>query len=153
MGIGVRRPAGRPASLAFDAAIVVALTALYQWQVWTMGTVAGPRWLTTLVVPLLIDLPLLWRRTVPLLVLTLVFVGIDLQAVVTGNAAESLGTFGSALVAAYSVTRYGDRRRGLLAIPIVLVGAVVHDLEDPEVRTSSQIQGRSCSGSSWWRRG
>jgi len=29
MGIGVRRLAGRPASLAFDAAIVVALTALY----------------------------------------------------------------------------------------------------------------------------
>jgi signal transduction histidine kinase len=61
--------------------------------------------------------------------------------VLTGNAAESPGTFGSALVSAYSVTRYGDRRRGLLAIPIVVVGAVVHDVEDPEVRTMSQIRG------------
>ena len=70
MRIAAGRPAGPPRALAFDAPIVVALTALYEYQVWAQGTVDGPRWLTAVAVPLLIDLPLLWRRTDPLLALT-----------------------------------------------------------------------------------
>jgi signal transduction histidine kinase len=56
----VRRPQRRLA-LAIDVAIVVAVTAITEWNVWAFHTVAGPKWLTTSL-PLLLALPLFWRR-------------------------------------------------------------------------------------------
>lgn len=57
-----RRPFAR------DWAIAVTGTGLTEWVVWTgmLGThVAGPRWFTA-GLPLLLDLPLAWRRLAPL---------------------------------------------------------------------------------------
>jgi hypothetical protein len=41
MRIAVRRPAGSSRELVFDAAIVAALTALYEFHAWGRGRLTG----------------------------------------------------------------------------------------------------------------
>ena len=59
-------PRGR--ALLLDSAVVVGLAAATLWHVWVSRDVPGPFWLRVLL-PLLLDLPLLWRRRAPLLAL------------------------------------------------------------------------------------
>lgn len=85
----LRPPTGRIA-VTIDVAIVLAVTAITEWNAWVFGTVPGPRALTT-ALPLLLALPLLWRRKRPLLVVALVMAGVLAQAVASGNSAVVRG--------------------------------------------------------------
>jgi signal transduction histidine kinase len=132
-------------SLALDWGIALAGTALTEWIVWTgkgIGTaVAGPRWLTA-GWPLLLDLPLAWRRRAPLFVWCLVLAGVNLQALWTGNSAEGLEVILPIAVGIYSVAAYSGRRGAFAGLALLAVGYTVFSLEDRGVK-------RSDSGSMW----
>jgi signal transduction histidine kinase len=120
--------------LVLDAAIVVAVTAITEWNTWAFHTVAGPKWLTT-ALPLLLALPLLWRRSRPLLAASLVIAGIVAQVVASGNSAEGLELIIAAGVAAYSVAAYSERRRALVGLAVLTVGYTIYALEDRNIRS------------------
>jgi signal transduction histidine kinase len=132
-------------SLALDWGIALAGTALTEWIVWTgkgIGTaVAGPRWLTA-GWPLLLDLPLAWRRRAPLFAWCLVLAGVNLQALWTGNSAEGLEVILPIAVGIYSVAAYSGRRGAFAGLALLAVGYTVFSLEDRGVK-------RSDSGSMW----
>lgn len=120
--------------LVLDAAIAIAVTAITEWNTWAFHTVAGPKWLTT-ALPLVLALPLLWRRSRPLLAGSLVVAGIVTQAVASGNSAEGLELIIAGGVAAYSVAAYSERRRALLGLAVLAVGYTIYALEDRNIRS------------------
>ena len=68
----------------------VAMTAVAVWSVNVIGTAfAGPTWLKV-IWPLLIGAPLALRRRAPLLGWTIIWAGISLQALITGDSPEGL---------------------------------------------------------------
>jgi signal transduction histidine kinase len=126
-------PAGRIA-VAIDVAIVIVVTAISEWNTWVFGTVAGPRALTT-ALPLLLALPLLWRRRRPLFAVTLVMAGVVIQAVSSGNSAEGLELIIALAVAAYSAAAYSDRRRALVGLAVLAAGYTIYALEDHNIQS------------------
>jgi signal transduction histidine kinase len=94
--------------------------------------IAGPRWLT-LPLPLLIALPLLWRRSRPLLVGALVLGGIVLQSVVTGHSPEGIQFILIWLVVPYSVAAYADRRGAWIGLAIVVAAFAVYAVENDDI--------------------
>src|SRR5438094_2183959 len=122
---------------ALDAGIAIALGALAQSMVW-QGHVDGPR---ALIAPLflVVGRPLVVRRRLPLVPIAVLVAAVVVQASATGNAPEGAGLLLPLVVALYSVAAYGSRRQALLGLVLAVVGAVVHDLNDPQVRTGEQI--------------
>ncbi|HEX4733653.1 MAG TPA: sensor histidine kinase [Thermoleophilaceae bacterium] len=94
--------------------------------------IAGPRWLA-LSLPLLIALPLLWRRTRPLLVCALVLGGIVVHAIVSGHSPEGVQFILIWVVVPYSVAAYSDRRGALIGLAIVLAAFAVYALENDDI--------------------
>src|SRR5579862_3110967 len=82
---------GRALALDLGLAVTgVALTAAAVCSVSVIGTeFAGPAWLKV-IWPLLIGAPLALRRRTPLLAWTIIWAGIALQALITGNSPEGL---------------------------------------------------------------
>jgi signal transduction histidine kinase len=125
-----------PAQRAFalDLAIVLTVTAVTEWNVWVFHTLPGPKWLTT-PLPLLLALPLLRRRTHALLAVTLVTLGVVVQAVATGNSAEGFELLVAIGVAAYSVAAYCERSRALAGLGVLATGYAVYAAEDHNIRS------------------
>ncbi|HYZ29551.1 MAG TPA: histidine kinase [Thermoleophilaceae bacterium] len=94
--------------------------------------IAGPRWLT-LPLPVLIALPLPWRRTRPLLVCALVLGGILAQSVVSGHSPEGFQFVLIWVIVPYSVAAYTDRRWALIGLAIVLTAFAVYALENDDI--------------------
>jgi signal transduction histidine kinase len=128
--------ARRLPSLSSDVVLVVAVAALGQFEVWApgwnLGNMVGPRPAVSLVY-LLCAGALFWRRRAPLAVLVFASTLSSFEYVVFG-APEGLGTFLPPLVALYSVGRYADPARVLVAVPVALVGTALHEVRDPEFR-------------------
>jgi signal transduction histidine kinase len=120
--------------LVIDVALVVAVTAVTEWNAWAFHTVAGPKWLIT-PLPLLLALPLLWRRSRPLLTVALVIAGVLTQAVATGNSAEGIEILLAVGAAGYSVAAYSERRHALAGLAILAIGYTVYALEDRNIRS------------------
>ena len=121
-------------AFALDLAIVLTVTAVTEWNVWVFHTLPGPEALTA-ALPLLLALPLFWRRTQALLVVTLVTAGVVLQSLATGNSAEGIELIVAIGVAAYSVGAYCERRRALIGLAVLAVGYAIYALEDRNVRS------------------
>jgi signal transduction histidine kinase len=127
----VRRVTQR--SRLFDAAIVLVVGGMTEWLAWGHGGpgdhIEGPQWLTALL-PLLLALPLSWRRTYPLAAWSLVAAGIVLQSLAAYSAEglEMIGAFG---VGMYSVGRYGSRRNAILGLAVFGVTELVYSANDP----------------------
>jgi signal transduction histidine kinase len=124
----------RRRDLALDLAIVAAVAVIAELNVWRFDSVAGPRWLTT-VLSLLLALPLLVRRSAPLLACSLVLLGVVGQSVVSGSSAEGFQLILAGGVAAYSVAAYSDRRRALAGLGLLVVGYAIYAAEDQNVRS------------------
>src|SRR6266705_3005269 len=147
MALALIRRAGFGQTLALDAAIVVALAGVTEWRVWVAhGGVAGPKWLTT-GLPLLLDLPLLWRRRLPLLAVALVMAAMATQALVSRDAAEGFFLVGPTAVGLYSLGAYGGRRQAVLGLAITAAAATVHDLEDPQIASGTHLATATLF---WW---
>jgi len=147
MALALIRRAGFGQALALDAAIVLALAGVTEWRVWVAhGGVGGPRWLTT-GLPLLLDLPLLWRRRLPLLAVALVMAAMATQALVSRDAAEGFFLVGPTAVGLYSLGAYGGRRQAVLGLAITAAAATVHDLEDPQIASGTHLATATLF---WW---
>jgi signal transduction histidine kinase len=123
--------------MAVDIAVALFVAALTELDVFTthgfLGThVAGPRWLTV-PLPLVIAVPLLWRRQRPLLVCALVAGGLVAQAVVSGNTPEGLQLIALWVVVPYSVAAYSDRARALIGLAILLGAYAVYAAENSDI--------------------
>ena len=115
-------------AIVVDATIAVAATAALQNAVWS-GRIAGsPVLLAALFLPPTVAL--LWRRQAPHAFIVLFSGALAIQAVGTGNAPEGAALVLPLLVGVYSLGSYGTRRQALVAWPVLLVGAVVHDGND-----------------------
>ncbi|MGZ4398917.1 MAG: sensor histidine kinase [Gaiellaceae bacterium] len=129
--------------VSLDWTLALVGTALTEWVVLVhrgLGNpVAGTRWLTV-AWPLLLDLPLAWRRRAPLASFLLVLVGIDAQALATGNSAEGLEVLFSLGVGTYSVAAYGSRRQALAGLVALIAGYAVFSGEDRNVRSGESGQ-------------
>lgn len=124
----------RPAAIDWPVALTGA--ALTEWVVWTgtLGThVAGPRWFTA-AWPLLLDLPLAWRRNAPLAAWLCVLAGFVLQPLVTRHAAEGVELLFPIAVGSYAVAAYAARRAAVAGLATFLLAYPVYAFEDPGVR-------------------
>ena len=130
-------------ALALDWSIALLGATLTEWVVVISpdvgNPVAGPRWLIVSW-PLLLDLPLAWRRRAPLVSFLLVLAGIDLQALWTANSAEGLEVLFPLAVGTYSVAAYGSRRQGLAGLVALIAGYAIFAAEDHNVRSGDSGQ-------------
>jgi signal transduction histidine kinase len=120
-----------------DLALVLFITAVSEVAVFSAEEhfstpIAGPRWLTV-PLPLLIALPLLWRRRRPLLVTALVMSGIVAQAVASGNTPEGLQIILIWVVVPYSVAAYSERRQALIGLALVLAAFAVYSVQNDNI--------------------
>jgi signal transduction histidine kinase len=124
------RPAPR------DWAIALTGAALTEWVVWTgtLGThVAGPRWFTA-GWPLLLDLPLAWRRLAPLSAWLFVLAGFAVHPLATGHSAEGAELLYPIGVGAYALAAYAGRRAAVVGLIGFVPVYLVHAFNDPAVR-------------------
>jgi len=120
-----------------DLAVVLFVAAVTEWQVFDTREhisthIAGPRWLTV-PLPLLIALPLFWRRSRPLLVTTLVMAGIAAQAVASGDTPEGLQIILLWLIVPYSVAAYSERREALVGLAVILAAFTFYTVGNDDV--------------------
>jgi signal transduction histidine kinase len=128
------RPTAAWRAFALDLALVLVVSGVIEWNVWVFHTLPGPKGLTA-PLPLLLALPLFWRRTRALLVVTLVIAGVVLQSVATGNSAEGIELIVAVGVAAYSVGAYSERSRALVGLGLLAVGYAIYALEDRNIQS------------------
>jgi signal transduction histidine kinase len=104
-----------------------ALTAVSAWgPPGLIGTaVVGPSWLLA-VLPLLIGAPLVFRRRAPLLMWTVQWSGIALQALVTQHSPAGLELMFALFVGGYSLAVYGDLRRGIAGLAVMAAGGAIY---------------------------
>jgi signal transduction histidine kinase len=129
--------------LALDWLLALFGAALTEWAVLVSADignpVAGRRWLAALW-PLLLDLPLAWRRRAPLVAFLLILVGIDAQALATSNSAEGLEVLFPLAVGTYSVAAYGSRRQALGGLVALIAGYAIFAGEDRNIRSGDSGQ-------------
>jgi signal transduction histidine kinase len=118
------------------------VAALIEIDVWrssgVLGThIAGPHWLTA-ALPLLLALPLLWRRRFPLLVWTLILAGAAAQALASGDALEGLDLLVPLGLGSYAVAAFSARRRALVGLGLFVVVYPIYALEDRNIRSGGQ---------------
>src|ERR1700735_5199680 len=90
-----------------------------------LTVVAAPSWLLA-VLPLLIGAPLAFRRRAPLLMWTVQWTGVALQAVVTGHSPAGVELMFALFVGAYSLAVYGTLRQGIAGFAVMAAGAAIY---------------------------
>jgi signal transduction histidine kinase len=127
-----------------DWAIAIVGLALTEWVVWTgtLGThVAGPHWFTAGVWPLLLNLPLAWRRIAPLPAWLLILTAFALHPLTTGHSAEGLELLYPIAIGSYAVATYASRRAAIVGLAAAVPAYLIHALEDHGIR-ANQAGGR-----------
>ena len=138
-GMPVRLP---PPGLLPDLSAMLFVAALIEVDVWresgVLGThIAGPRWLTV-PLPLLLAAPLLWRRSFPLLVWTLILTGVAVQALVSGDAMEGLDLLVPLGLGSYAAAAFASRPRAVVGLGLFFPVYAVYALEDHNIRRGGQ---------------
>lgn len=110
-----------------DVSLAVAGTGLIAAAEWVPvepagPAVRGPLWLLV-VLPLLTGAPLSVRRRRPLLMWTVMWAGVSLQAVVTGNTPAVLGLV--LLAGGYSLAAYSTLLRAVAGLPVMATAMVI----------------------------
>jgi len=110
------------------ALVGIGLTAVAAWDRRLVGTaIVGPPWLLA-VLPLLIGAPLAVRRRAPLLMWTVVWAGISLQALITRHPAGGPWLMFVLLVGSYSLAAHSSLRRALAGLAVAAPGAAIYIL-------------------------
>jgi signal transduction histidine kinase len=121
-----------------DIGIVVVITAMTVFATWhgePIGDrIQGPVWLRA-IYPVLLNLPLLWRRTYPLASWAAIMAAVTLQDVVSGHSPEGLEMIGAWVIGAYSVAAYSTRRGAFVGLAIGSVAYGIYAAEDANIRT------------------
>ena len=119
------------------AGIGVALTSVAVWSANVISTpFAGPAWLKV-IWPLLVGVPLAWRRRAPLLAWAIIWAGISLQALITGNSPEGLELMFVLGVGSYSVGAYSPLRRALAGLAVTAAGAAIYALANHDIMSGN----------------
>jgi signal transduction histidine kinase len=126
----MRRAAGSDPGPVLDAGVAIAGIGLTAVAVWApsslIGTpVAGPRWLLA-VLPLVLGAPLALRRRAPLLMWTVIWAAIALQALITRSALQGPELVFVLSVASYSLAAYSSLRRALAGLAVMAPGAAIY---------------------------
>jgi signal transduction histidine kinase len=111
-----------------DAGLAVAGTGLIAAAAWIPvpdTQITGPPWLRA-ALPLLIGAPLAVRRRWPLLMWVVIWAGISMQALITGNAPTTLAVTLVLFAGAYALAVYSTLRRALAGLGIMAVGAAFY---------------------------
>ena len=113
-----------------DVSLAITAIGLTAVAVWggrgLIGTVVvGPSWLLA-VLPLLIGAPLAFRRRAPLLMWTVQWSGVALQALITRHSPAGLELMFALFVGGYSLAVYSSLRRGIAGLAVMAVGAVIY---------------------------
>src|SRR5277367_1593337 len=134
---GMKAP-GRALTLDLSLAVIgVALTAVAVWSVNLIATpFAGPTWLKV-IWPLLIGVPLALRRRAPLLGWTIIWAGISLQALITGNSPEGLELIFVLGVGSYSVAAYSTLRRALAGLAVTAAGCLIYGQANHDIMSGN----------------
>lgn len=129
---GEPRPAGPPARIPRDWALIAVLT------VWSVAEAVLREDLVrrplVLVAVLLALAPLLWRRTHPLGAVVASFgllTVVDVVRIVAGEGTVLLTSIGGVLVLAYSLFRWGAGREAVIGLGVILVWLAVSLVADP----------------------
>jgi signal transduction histidine kinase len=122
--------AGADQGMVIDVGLAITAVGLTAVAAWgpqgLIGTVVvGPSWLLA-VLPLLIGAPLAFRRRAPLLMWTVQWTGVALQAVVTGHSPAGLELMFALFVGAYSLAVYGTLRQGIAGFAVMAAGAAIY---------------------------
>lgn len=149
----------RPGPASVDLLVAVLFVVLTQLDVWTSAfeesglaravwgdSVAGPDAISGPAL-LLTGLSLAWRRQRPLPSTIGVMCGIAAQAVLTGNAPQSLAVTGPMLISVYSVAAYGARRDALVGLAFTVLALAAHDINDPLLPTFMDFANEALF---WW---
>jgi signal transduction histidine kinase len=131
-GDSVRPMAHRLArATAVDLALVATCLGLTELEIWVSDDVPGPRLGRALPLLLVLALPLVVRRTAPLLATVAVFGGVVAYSLWRGSpeGMELVPT----VVVAYSVAAHAGRRGALAGLAVVVVGYAVYAANDPNV--------------------
>jgi signal transduction histidine kinase len=126
------RSAGAGSGVALDVSLAIAGVGLTAVAVWgppgLIGTVIkGPPWLLA-ALPLLIGAPLALRRRAPLLMWTVLWAAITLQAALTRTAPAGLELMFALFAGSYALAAYSGLRRGLAGLAVMAPGAVAYIL-------------------------
>ncbi len=132
------KASGRALALDLSLALIgVVLTAVAVWSVNVIATpFAGPTWLKV-IWPLLIGAPLALRRRAPLLGWTIIWAGISLQALITGNSPEGLELIFVLGVGSYSVAAYSTLRRALAGLAVTAVGCLIYGQANHDIMSGN----------------
>lgn len=123
----------------FDAVVALVGLFLAALATWggsdTIGTpVAGPLWLRV-VFPVLLALPLFWRRTAPLIAYGVSVSAIVMQGVTSRDSPEGLEIIYWMTVGSYSVGAYTSRRRAWVGLGLAAVAYAVYALTNRNIRS------------------
>jgi signal transduction histidine kinase len=132
------KPTGRALALDLSLGLIgVVLAAVAVWSANVIGTpFAGPGWLKV-IWPLLIGAPLVLRRRAPLLGWAIIWAGVSLQALITGNSPEGLELMFVLGVGSYSVAAYSTLRRALAGLAITAAGSTVYGLANHDIMSGN----------------
>lgn len=131
---------GLPASgraRILDIALASVLTLALQIEILLVGTVAGRK---ELVAPLFLlqTVPLVWRRSAPLLVIALNAGSGSLQVLAAGEATEGGVGLLAFTVAIYSLGTYGTGRQLAVGGPLAAAAYLIHELNN-NIETEVQV--------------
>lgn len=129
---------GRPLALDLGlAAIGVAGTAVAVWTANVIGTpFAGPLWLKV-VWPVLVGAPLALRRRAPLAGWIVIWAGISLQALLTGNSPEGLELMYVLAIGSYSVAAHATLRKAIAGLAVTVAGGTIYSLANHDVMSGN----------------
>ena len=115
----------------------IAMATVAVWSVNVIGTpFAGPVWLRV-VWPVLIGAPLVLRRRAPLLGWTIIWAGISLQALITGNSPEGLELMFALGVGSYAVAAHSTLRRAVAGLAVTAAGASIYGLANHDIMSGN----------------
>jgi signal transduction histidine kinase len=137
MGIGRYLPRSR-----VDVAVALVGLCLSAAVCWVQpnplgGPVAGAPWLLV-VYPLLLSVPLAWRRHSPLAAFLVIMGAVVLQAVVTGDSTEGLHNMYCAGVGVFAVAAYCERRQATTGLIVAVLAYGVYAFENHDIRGGRQ---------------
>jgi signal transduction histidine kinase len=117
-----------------DVLLALAVTGAIETLAWHRNMlgdpILGPKPLVV-ALPLLMAVPLIWRRRQPLLVWCLGSAGIMTQALASHHSTEGLETLAVLFAGSYSVAVYADRRGALTGLGVLAVTYGVFTWQDP----------------------
>jgi signal transduction histidine kinase len=129
---------GRALALDLGLAVIgMVLAVVAVWSVNVIGTpFAGPTWLKV-AWPVLIGAPLALRRRAPLLGCAIIWAGISLQALLTGNSPEGLELIFVTIAISYAVAAHSTLRRAMAGLAVTAAGAAIYGLANHDITSGN----------------